>query len=432
MDYKEAVEYLYSQTPQFCQIGAAAYKPGLDTVRRLDAAFGRPHAAYPTIHIAGTNGKGSTAHTLAAVLQSTGLKVGLYTSPHLVDFRERIRVNGEMISEKAVTGFLEGYLDRHLGLEPSFFELATVMAFDHFAREGVDVAVIEVGLGGRLDSTNIITPVLSVITNISLDHMAQLGSTTAAIASEKAGIIKPGVPVVVGEADVATLPVFSARAHEVGAPLTVASAEIDTATPLFSSLLSLFSLKGPYQRRNLATILAAVGELRRLGFDISEEALHRGLAGVETLTGLRGRWMKVADLPLTICDTGHNIGGWQYLAPQLDSHPGPLWMVIGFVNDKDISHILPLMPRRARYVYTRASVPRALPAEELQRRAVAAGLPEGTAVPCVADAVRLAQSEALAYEPAEKGGDGTPLVFVGGSTFVVADLLGDGVDWEAR
>lgn len=425
MTYQEAVDYLYNATPQFQQIGAAAYKPGLDTVRTLSRLNGDTHASYPTIHIAGTNGKGSTAHTIAAILQSAGYRVGLFTSPHLIDFRERIRVNGEKIPGTEVVAWLERYLAAGYDLSPSFFELTTVMAFDWFAKAGVDIAVIEVGLGGRLDSTNIITPVLSVITNISFDHTAQLGDTLTAIATEKAGIIKPGVPVVLGEGDIPEVrEVFVRRATELGAPLHIASDNIPfsqairtphaityTDTPFGSRIEA--ELTGDCQTRNAATILTALLQLRQAGFSIPDEAVLRGFARVCTLTGLSGRWMRLADDPLTIADTGHNVGGWQYLAPALSSwSSGKVRCILGFVNDKDISSILSLLPRDAVYYFTRASVPRALDPETLRCIAADNGL-GGTTWPDVKAALSAARADASPRD----------LIFIGGSTFIVADAL---------
>lgn len=421
MDYKQAIDYLFNQLPVFQNKGAGAYKPGLDTVTALSAMFGEPHKRLKTIHVAGTNGKGSTAHTLAAVLQSAGYKTGLFTSPHLLDFRERIRINGEMIGEDEVTTFVGSYLSRADGLQPSFFELTTVMAFDHFARHGVDIAVIEVGLGGRLDSTNIITPLLSVITNISLDHTALLGNTIELIAGEKAGIIKPGVPVVIGE-DSGVRDVFSAKAGETGSEIIFAEdrAMFDgvVKTPLSITYKSTpwgdieGELTGDCQTKNTATILTALKKLSELGVKFTAGDVRRGFASVCSLTGLTGRWFKVSDEPLTICDTGHNPGGWQYLSQQLRDVESRLQMVIGFVNDKDVSSILGMMPGDARYYFVRPSVERGLDANTLKDKAMAHGL-EGRAFDSVAEGYEKALSEA------EEG----DMIFVGGSTFVVADLL---------
>ena len=425
MTYKEAVEYLYNATPQFQQIGAAAYKPGLDTVLKLSHINGDSHTKYAKIHVAGTNGKGSTSHTLAAVLQSAGYRVGLFTSPHLIDFRERIRINGEKIPEEEVVAWLEQYISANTLLSPSFFELTTVMAFDWFAKAGVDIAVIEVGLGGRLDSTNIITPVLSVITNISLDHTAQLGNTISSIASEKAGIIKPGIPALLGEGDLPDVRnVFIAKAKETGSPLTIASDNIPFSQSLHNpASISYYDtpfgsciegqLSGDCQVHNAATIFTALTILRESGFTFSDDDVAYGFANVCNLTGLIGRWMRLSDSPLTIADTGHNIGGWEYLAPTLASWPtGKVRCILGFVNDKDISSILSLLPANADYYFTRASVPRALEAEQLLSAARMYGL-DGTIYPDVASAVRAAQKEAASND----------FIFIGGSTFIVADAL---------
>lgn len=405
MNYQQTIDFLYSQTPMFQQIGAAAYKPGLETVVALSDAFGNPHVQLKTIHVGGTNGKGSTAHSIAAVLQTQGYKVGLFTSPHLIDFRERIRINGEMIPREEVIEFVEKFQHMNDLPRPSFFELTTVMAFDWFARSGVDYAVIEVGLGGRLDSTNIITPLLSVITNISFDHTAQLGNTLESIAGEKAGIIKRGVPVVIGEAEGAVRKVFEAKAKEMEAPILFAYEQ--------EFLPVRFSLTGACQQKNVRTIQTAISVLRK-SVEIADEAITAGLGDVQELTGLMGRWMTLSDRPLTVCDTGHNEGGWQYISRQLNEYDGDLVMVLGFVNDKDVSHIIPMIPERARVIYTRASVPRALPAEKLAEIAASLGRP-GEVSANVEDALRMAKERAAGLTE--------PMIFIGGSTFVVADLL---------
>lgn len=423
MDYRETLKYLYNATPQFERIGAAAYKPGLDTARALDDAWGNPHRHYPTIHVAGTNGKGSTCHTLAAILQSQGYRTGLYTSPHLIDFRERMRVDGEMISEQEVIDFVERYRNAGLGVSPSFFELTTIMAFDFFARRNVDIAVIETGLGGRLDTTNIITPVLSVITNISRDHMVQLGDTVAMIAREKAGIIKHAVPVVIGNGSGdGVRDVFIEKAREMEAPIVFADEKkmFDEAVPSGDNIIYkgtpageiTAELSGDCQVENAATILCAVEALRDAGIAIDDESVRNGFAHVTGLTGLAGRWSRLGDRPLTICDTGHNEGGWQYLGPRLAGYGDRLVMMIGFVNDKDVGHILEMMPRDARYIFTQASIPRAMEAGTLAVRAAEKGLP-GTVIPDVMRAVKEARHIA--------GEDG--VVFIGGSTYVVAEAL---------
>lgn len=427
MNYNEAVEWLYSQTPQFQQIGAAAYKPGLDTVRILAGAFGNPQDSYKIIHVAGTNGKGSTCHTLAAILHAAGLKVGLYTSPHLVDFRERIRVDGEMIPREDVASFVGRYRNMNLDVvvDPSFFELTTVMAFDWFARCGVDVAVIEVGLGGRLDSTNIVNAEIGVITNVSFDHCAQLGHTLRQIAYEKSGIMRHGVPLICGETDAEVQGYFETEALEHGANLIMAQNDnpgvgfIDSENGLAPMRITGttfgdldFQLTGICQHQNALTILSAVKQLKAMGWSIPDEAVKAGMARVADSTGLNGRWMVLGRSPLTVCDTGHNEGGWRLLSEQLAALPRPLTVVLGFVNDKDIDTILHLLPADADYVFTNASIPRALPASALAAKAKEAGL-DGLTI----SGVKEAYEAAVAHTPA------TGSVFVGGSTFVVADLL---------
>lgn len=422
MTYQEATDYLFTQTPMFQSQGAGAYKPGLGTVAALSEMFGNPHMRLRTIHIGGTNGKGSTAHTIAAVLQCAGYRVGLFTSPHLLDFRERIRVNGQMISPEAVCDFVERFTDSDCGIRPSFFELTTVMAFEHFARENVDVAVIEVGLGGRLDSTNIIMPDLCVITNISLDHTALLGSTCEEIAGEKAGIIKAGIPVVIGEAEGGVRKVFESAAGLVGAPVEFAedkprfgSYEKTTDSIIYHGTLwgdVESELCGDCQTKNASTILCALSLLGQTGYRIDTNDVRNGFASVCELTGLAGRWMTIRHDPTVICDTGHNPGGWQYLGRRLSAFGGQLHMVVGFVNDKDISSILAMMPRDAIYNFVSPSVKRGLPAQRLASEAAASGLC-GSCFDTVAEGYENALSQA-------KEGD---TVFVGGSTFVVADLL---------
>ena len=344
--YKETIEWLFRQLPMFSRVGAAAYKPGLDTSLRLDAHFGHPHRRFKSIHVAGTNGKGSCSHLLAAMLQSEGYRVGLYTSPHLVDFRERIRVNGEMIPESAVVDFVNRFRESGYDGRPSFFELTMMMAFDWFAKAEVDYAVIEVGMGGRLDSTNIITPEACVITNISKDHTQFLGDTLPEIALEKAGIIKSRIPVVIGEAEGEVRKVFERKAAEAGAPIRFAEdgpllAEAVGSPEGFvcrSEMCGEFvcGLSGDYQLKNINTVLGAVRMLRENGIKISDEAVRNGFRNVATLTGLRGRWMKLDDNPLTVCDTGHNEAGLTYninkLRRIIETRPGgKLRMVVGFV-----------------------------------------------------------------------------------------------------
>ena len=423
MTYKDTLNYLYTQTPMFQSIGAGAYKPGLDTVKSLSSMFGNPHKQLKTIHVGGTNGKGSTAHTIAAILQSAGYKVGLFTSPHLLDFRERIRVNGEMIGKENVVDFVDRFIaSGGEKLRPSFFELTTIMAFEHFAKSDVDVAVIEVGLGGRLDSTNIISPDLSVITNISKDHTALLGNTLPEIAAEKAGIIKEGVPIVIGESSGDVRKVFSEAAEKNHAPIYYAddmrafSNVKQTDDSIIYSTSKWGDLKGELcgdcQIKNAATILCALDRLGECGYKISAEAVSNGFGNVCSLTGLAGRWMKLSDNPTVICDTGHNTGGWQYLGKRLEAYGDSLHMVIGFVNDKDISGILSTMPKAACYYFVKPSVERGLTSDRLSEIAKAAGLC-GETFETVEDGYKAAHSRM-------KEGD---TIFVGGSTFVVADML---------
>lgn len=449
MTYNETLEYLYSAAPAFEKVGAGAYKEGLDNTLFLDEYFGRPHRKYHTIHIAGTNGKGSTSHTIAALLQAAGYKVGLYTSPHLVDFNERIRVNGIPISHDRVVKFVEDGIANHIlpplpeyspdadggswqGRSYSFFELTTALAFKYFEEEKVDFAVIEVGLGGRLDCTNIISPILSVITNISYDHTGFLGNTLAKIAAEKAGIIKAGVPVVVGEAplmnpqqadycqDDDIRAVFLSKAQSVGAPIRFAE-DHNLVTP---QLVQQYALKGTYQPKNLNTFLNVLFPLARamktLGLPITRngitaaEAVRRALTGVITMTGLQGRWQTLCQSPHIVCDTGHNLAAWEYLAPQIVAEAGshPLLIVFGMVDDKDISGVLQLLPRNATYFFTQADTHRAIPVEKLTTLAASHGL-QGTPYPTVADAFQAAKEHATSDS----------FIFIGGSSYVIADLL---------
>lgn len=423
MDYQNTLTYLYESVPMFQQIGSGAYKEGLENTQALDEHFGSPHRQYRTIHVGGTNGKGSCSHTLAAILQEAGYRVGLYTSPHLVDFRERIRINGEQMPEAYVVDFVEKHRAFFEPLCPSFFELTTAMAFRYFADEKVDVAVIEVGMGGRLDCTNIITPDLCIITNISFDHTQFLGNTLAKIADEKAGIIKSGIPVVIGETTEETRPVFAAKAQEVHAPIIFAEDDdlilgadsVDNGfvyeTRPYPDLQG--ELGGYYQIRNTNTILHAVAQLQAMSYHLDEAHVRGGFAHVNELTGLMGRWQKLGDNPLLICDTGHNTGGMTYITRQIKTiEYDRLHIVIGMVNDKDIRGVLGLLPQEATYYFTKASVKRALPEEELKKTAGEFGL-HGEAYPTVAEAVRAAQEKSLPKD----------FIFVGGSSFIVADLL---------
>ena len=418
MNYRETCEYLFNQLPMFEKQGASGYKPGLQTTEALDAHYGHPHRQYMTIHVAGTNGKGSVSHALARILQDAGLRVGLYTSPHLVDFRERIRVDGEYISEQYVVDFVEDYLSwkasplwGRLEGAPSFFELTTAMAFKYFADEKVDVAVIEVGLGGRLDSTNIITPILSVITNIALDHTQFLGNTLAEIASEKAGIIKQGVPVVIGEATPETRPVFEQKASEMNAPIFFAE-EFEMPSPLPD-----FELKGAYQEKNLRTILCAVAQMKNLKLKIKNSPIfnpQHSTFNIQNL-GLMGRWQTLQTQPLVICDTGHNPAAWQYLAPQIKARPcRQLRIVFGMVDDKDIDTVLALLPKNAIFYFTQAASHRAIPAEKVAEKAAVHHL-HGS----------IHQSVVEAYQKALAEAHDDDFIFIGGSSYVVADLLSE-------
>lgn len=430
MTYQETTEYLYNSAPLFQHVGGDAYKEGLSNTHLLDEHFGHPHTKFRTIHVAGTNGKGSCSHTLAAILQSAGYRVGLYTSPHLVDFRERIRVNGEMVSEEYVIRFVEEHRAFFEPLHPSFFELTTAMAFNYFAESQVDVAIIEVGLGGRLDCTNIITPDLCIITNISPDHTQFLGDTLEKIASEKAGIIKKGVPVVIGETTDETRPVFVSKANETNSPIKLSN-ELNLVksslsnknggriynTTLYKNLEG--ELGGLCQEKNTNTILTATEELKRIGYQLTEEHIRNGFAHVCQLTGLMGRWQKLHEYPTLICDTGHNVGGIAYITEQLKHQTcDHLHIVMGMVNDKDVSGVLAMMPKCATYYFTRASVKRALGEEELQALATRFNL-HGESYPTVAQATQAALENAKEND----------FIFVGGSSFIVADLL---ADWTKR
>lgn len=482
MNYQETLKYLYESAPMFQQVGSKAYKEGLENTLELDQHFGHPHHKFRTIHIAGTNGKGSCSHTIAAILQAAGYKVGLYTSPHLVDFRERIRINGQTISEQYVIDFVENHRSFFEPLHPSFFELTTSMAFSYFAEEKVDVAIIEVGMGGRLDCTNIIHPDLCVITNISFDHMQFLGNTLEKIAMEKAGIMKQNIPVVIGEASGEVKKAFIDKAKETGAKIIFAESP-ENETKIYHidySLLEKLShynaifpeneiledkslesdlrkvdltslnpgiheylkkkkdamcylrlsadqshidyavlgeLTGNCQEKNGRTILTAVESLQKIGYNISHEDILKGFANVCEATGLMGRWQQLQSHPDLLCDTGHNVAGISYIIQQLGdlkkNHKfDRLHIVFGMVNDKDISSVLDMLPKDAIYYFTKASVIRALNEKDLAKQAMEKGL-KGTIHPDVVEAVREAQKQSLPKD----------LIFVGGSSFIVADLL---------
>lgn len=424
MTYQETIEYLYSHLPVYQKIGSEAFKVGLDNSLALDAYFSHPHAKYKTIHVAGTNGKGSSSHLLAAILQQAGYKVGLYTSPHLVDFRERIRVNGEKISEQYIVDFIDKHREVYEPIEPSFFELTMMMAFQYFADMKVNVAIVEVGLGGRLDSTNIINPDLSVITNISFDHMQILGDTLEKIATEKAGIIKSDIPVVIGEAEGEVRKIFKDTADRVGTRIVFAEDEhiiknsLKTASGWLLDTKYYLHLKGELsgyaQIKNAATVLCAVKELQSLGYVIPSKAVYNGFAYVTELTGLMGRWQVIQELhPKIVCDTGHNIAGIKYIVEQLAAEKyNTLHIVLGMVNDKDITSVLSLLPKNAVYYFTKASVPRALDQMKLQELAGKAGL-TGYSYHTVDEAIQAAKEWARPND----------FIFIGGSNFVVADAL---------
>lgn len=428
MTYEETIQYLFNSAPLFQHVGGAAYKEGLSTTHILDAHFNHPHNQYRTIHIAGTNGKGSCAHTIAAILQHTGLKVGLYTSPHLVDFRERIRINGEMMPQQYVIDFVEEERSFFEPLHPSFFELTTALAFKYFAEQHVDVAVIEVGLGGRLDCTNIISPILSVITNISFDHTQFLGNTLAQIASEKAGIIKHKVPVIIGECNAETRPVFEHKAHEVEAPILFAEDNKEVLSSEFSDLYGhklrhyttrsfgdiYGELTGECQIKNANTILCALHSLSKI-FSVTHEDITYAFEHVCEMTGLRGRWQILQEHPTIICDTGHNTGGWQYLAHQLAqiaTSGNKLHIVFGMASDKDIERVMSTLPHEACYYWTKASVKRATSEQTIANIATKYDLHGKTY-----------SNVAKAYEAAVNNASTNDYIYVGGSSFIVADLL---------
>ena len=433
--YAEVTAFLFGSLPMYQKIGKVAYKPDLDTALAFDAYFKSPHRRYKSIHVAGTNGKGSVSHILASVLQSAGYKVGLFTSPHLKDFRERIKVNGALISEEEVIHFVSKHEAEIKALSPSFFEMTSALALEYFAQQHVDIAVIETGMGGRLDSTNIIRPVLGIITNVGMDHIEHLGDTLEAIAGEKAGIIKPDVPVLIGEWHRETAPVFERMARERHAALYYADhllrvlhAEQRGDLQHFSLVAdgNLFpfevdiDLRGRYQQINIVTALAAINilggrfpKIRRPLLSISDDALAHGLSRVVAQTGLRGRWEIIAERPLIICDTGHNAHGLRETMPQLQSLPyRRLHFIFGVVQDKDLDSLLPLLPVDAYYYFTQADLPRAMDARQLAERCIAYGL-QGQVVQTVPNALKVARGNALPND----------VIFVGGSTFVVAEAL---------
>jgi dihydrofolate synthase/folylpolyglutamate synthase len=429
MNYQQTLDYMYSQLPMFQRIGSAAYKDNLDNTIAICKLLNNPENKFKSIHVAGTNGKGSTSHMLASILQSAGYRVGLYTSPHLKDFRERIKINGELIPENYVIDFVSTYKNDFEKIQPSFFEMTVGLAFDYFANSNIDIAVVEVGLGGRLDSTNVITPELSIITNISFDHTALLGNTLEKIAIEKAGIIKKGIPVVIGETHPETKSIFETKSKY--ASIVFADQLFETKNIHLDNKENFFlemdvfkneaiyleklqsELLGKYQQKNIPTVLAAIEQLATKGFSITEQHIREGIKTVIRQTGLLGRWQILSTTPLTIADTGHNEAGIKEVLDQIQLTPHQqLHFVIGMVNDKDITTILKMLPKNAIYYFCKAAIPRALPAKELAEQANSIGL-NGKTFNSVKEALTTAQNSAKQKD----------LVFVGGSTFIVAEVV---------
>lgn len=428
MNYQETLDWMFKQLPMYQRIGAAAYKPNLNNTIALLNLLGNPQHKFKSVHVAGTNGKGSTSHMLASIFQEAGLKTGLYTSPHLRDFRERIRINGEMIPENNVTVFIEKYREEFQKIGLSFFEMTVGMAFQYFADEQVDIAIVEVGMGGRLDSTNLITPELSVITNIGYDHMQFLGDTLEKIAGEKAGIIKEGIPVVIGETQPETHQVFEDKARELHSPIHFADQVFDCDEIHIDELQTKkydiwknselyleaceIPLTGNYQRKNLTTVMCAI-DLLRDKFDLSDDDIRDGIANVIRNTHLMGRWQILSHDPLTIADTGHNVDGIREVVGQLAQMTyNKLHFVIGTVNDKDIDHILQLLPHNCEYYFCKADIPRGLDADILAQKAFEFGL-RGNVYSSVRDA----------YLSALNAANFDDVVFIGGSNFTVAEII---------
>lgn len=423
-EYNSEIEFIFNRFPSYQTVGKVAYKPGIETMQALDEMLGHPHRRFRSIHVAGTNGKGSTSHMLAAALQKR-YRVGLYTSPHLVDFRERIKVDGKMVPQEFVYGFLKEYKERFVELGASFFEITTALAFAYFAASGVDVAVIECGLGGRLDSTNIITPVLSIITNIGLDHCEHLGFSLPEVAGEKAGIIKAGIPVVIGEKGCPEVEdVFRKKAALVGAPLLFAEEEAlkgeDLSGRLYNSLAEAdMDLKGACQQKNIKTVCTALGVLDG-EFDV--DGVEGNICMAAQITGLRGRWETLCSRPLVVCDTGHNSHGFAVLGPQIASQAGQskgrFLMVFGVVADKDLDSIVEYLPREAHYYFVKARGSRALPAEVLAERMVSYGFRGEAVSGSIGDFLgRLVPGNGAGIAGEED------FIFIGGSTFVVAEAI---------
>ena len=427
MTYDECLYFLYSQLPMFQRQGAAAYKANLDNTLALAGMLDHPENSFPAVHIAGTNGKGSSAHMIASVLQQQGYTTGLYTSPHLIDFRERIKVNGEMIPKEEVVNFVEKYKEEFKKIRPSFFEITFAMGLDYFRKRQVDIVVMETGMGGRLDSTNIVKSHICLITNIGLDHTQFLGDTLEKIAGEKAGIIKKGVPVIIGEHNKETDPVFRQRAELLNAPLLFAE-EIIKLEKRHSDTKQCFEVKvrerkkgvfciplmGKYQKANLRSALAVLYEMDRMGdFPLSDENIRKGLSCVEKNTGFMGRWHQLSSRPKIICDTGHNEDGLKYVLQQLkEEQYQKLHFVLGMVNDKDVNKVLAMLPVDAEYYFCRPDIPRGLDVNILEEKARKANR-KGSAYHSVAEALKSARKQAA----------GDDLIFIGGSTFVVAEVL---------
>ena len=421
MTYQQTLDFLFDQLPMYQRVGQADFKKDLTNIIALCDALGNPHQKFRSIHIAGTNGKGTTTHIIAAALQAHGMKVGVYTSPHYIDFKERIKINGTYISEEAVVGFVENNRALIDSVKPSFFEITVAMAFDYFAHQKVDIAVVEVGLGGRLDSTNIITPILSVITNISYDHQAILGDTLPQIAREKAGIIKPHIPVVIGEYQREVAKVFRDKALIVEAPITFISREISLENIEDKKHLIIkgktwlkgirSDVQGAYQEKNLLTALGALFHLHKI-LNLDKRKIKAGINKVRAFTGFMGRWQARSEAPLTIVDSAHNEAGIKWAVKQLKAYKKPVHAVIGFVNDKEVSKVLQLFPKNWKYYFCKADIPRGLDAELLKLQASQAGL-TGETFSCVRSALASAQESAGKNE----------MVFVGGSIFVVGEVL---------
>lgn len=419
--YSQAVEFLYQNLPMYQRVGAVAYKADLTNTIQLCEALGNPQHLFKSVHVAGTNGKGSSSHMLAAVLQCAGYKTGLYTSPHLKNFTERIRINGNEIDQAFVVDFVNRIQPSIDKIQPSFFEITVAMAFDYFAQQKVDIAVVEVGLGGRLDSTNVITPLVSLITNISWDHMNLLGDTLQKIAFEKAGIIKKEVPVVVSESQESIKEVFVQKSKIESSSITFADQKYEvvgdgngkfTATKENATAFYQLDLKGAYQQKNLAGVLATLDQLKNTGLIISDRAIEKGLSNTITFTALKGRWQKLNDNPLTICDTGHNEAGVHEILKQINQQRFKKLLVVwGMVNDKDVSKILSLLPTSAYYFFCQANIPRAMDANELFLKAKGVGL-RGEVIVDVNNAIRQANERATPND----------MIFIGGSTFVVAEI----------